>query len=79
MPPVKIHPKMLAWEWFNDSLQVTHGEAARSFHESMLALAVLDLPFTAPKHETKIDGCPGVEADGELQVADPASLQTLGR
>lgn len=32
------------------------GEASRSFHEAMLALAVLDLPFTAAKHETKIDG-----------------------
>jgi hypothetical protein len=32
------------------------GEASRSYHEMMLALAVLDLPFTAPKHETKIDG-----------------------
>jgi hypothetical protein len=32
------------------------GEAARSFHESMLALAVLDLPFEAPEHKTKIEG-----------------------
>ena len=32
------------------------GEAAASFHEAMLALAVLDLPFEAPKHKTKIDG-----------------------
>jgi hypothetical protein len=32
------------------------GEASRSFHEAMMALAVLDLPFTAPEHETKIDG-----------------------
>ncbi len=32
------------------------GEAARSFHEAMLALAVLDLPFAPGKHETRIDG-----------------------
>ena len=32
------------------------GEASRSFHEAMLALAVLDVPFTAAKHDTKIAG-----------------------
>ncbi len=31
-------------------------EASRSFTEMMLALAVLDLPFDAPKHATKADG-----------------------
>lgn len=31
-------------------------EASRNFAEMMLALAVLDLPFEAPKHESKIDG-----------------------
>ena len=31
-------------------------EASRNFPEIMLALAVLDLPFEAPKHETKFDG-----------------------
>ena len=30
------------------------GEAARSFHEAMLALAVLDLPFDAPESKTSI-------------------------
>jgi len=30
-------------------------EASRNFTEMMLALAVLDLPFEAPKHETKAD------------------------
>lgn len=30
-------------------------EASRNFTEMMLALAVLDLPFEAPKHETKTD------------------------
>lgn len=32
------------------------GEAARSFHEVMLALAVIDLPFQAAKHDLDIDG-----------------------
>ena len=32
------------------------GDAASSFHEAMLALAVLDLPFKAPEHKTEIDG-----------------------
>ncbi|MEY4483459.1 MAG: hypothetical protein RL693_911, partial [Verrucomicrobiota bacterium] len=31
-------------------------EASRNFAEIMLALALLDLPFEAPKHENKIDG-----------------------
>lgn len=31
-------------------------DASRNFAEMMLALAVLDLPFEAPKHESKIDG-----------------------
>ncbi len=31
-------------------------EASRNFSEMMLALAVLDLPFDAPKHTTKTDG-----------------------
>ena len=31
-------------------------EASRNFPEMLVALAVLDLPFEAPKHETKFDG-----------------------
>jgi hypothetical protein len=31
-------------------------EASRNFSEMLMALAVLDLPFEAPKHETKFDG-----------------------
>ncbi len=31
-------------------------EASRNFPEMLLALAVLDLPFEAPKHETQFDG-----------------------
>lgn len=31
-------------------------EGSRSFTEMMFALAVLDLPFESPKHETKFDG-----------------------
>ncbi len=37
-------------------LSANFAEAHRSFAETMLALAVLDLPFDAPKHETKIEG-----------------------
>ena len=37
-------------------LSANIAEAHRSFTEMMLALAVLDLPFEAPKHETKTDG-----------------------
>ncbi|MFK7850393.1 MAG: hypothetical protein AB8D78_05385 [Akkermansiaceae bacterium] len=32
------------------------GEAASSFHEAMLALAVIDLPFEAVEHELEIEG-----------------------
>lgn len=32
------------------------GEAARSFPEAMLALAVIDLPFDAPEHQNEIEG-----------------------
>lgn len=31
-------------------------EASRNFPEMLLAMAVLDLPFQSPKHETKFDG-----------------------
>lgn len=32
------------------------GEASRNFHEMLLALAVLDLPFKAPESKTEIEG-----------------------
>ena len=31
-------------------------EASRNFSEMMFALAILDLPFAAPKHDTRFDG-----------------------
>jgi len=37
-------------------LSANFAEAHRNFSEMMLALAVLDLPFEAPKHETKTEG-----------------------
>ncbi len=37
-------------------LSANFAEAHRNFAEMMLALAVLDLPFDAPKHDTKTDG-----------------------
>ena len=37
-------------------LSTNFAEAYGSFAEAMLALAVLDLPFDAPKHETKVEG-----------------------
>jgi hypothetical protein len=43
------------------------GEAAKSFHEAMLALAVIDLPFEAKKHKTDIDGSElSFEAEGRV-------------
>lgn len=40
----------------NPFLSKNLAEASRNFPEMLLALAVLDLPFEAPKHETKFDG-----------------------
>ncbi len=43
------------------------GEVAGNFHEMMLALAFLDLPFDAPKHEDKIEeGTLNFTAGGSL-------------
>ena len=59
----------------------THiAEATGSFAEMMLALAVLDLPFTAAEHETRIDGTaltvrarsPMLCVRQEITAADPA-------
>jgi hypothetical protein len=55
--------------------------ASRNFTEMMLALAVLDLPFEAPKHETKIEGRkltlktggPVVVFHEEVKAAKPAA------
>ncbi len=45
-----------AWDGKAPFLSANVAEASRSFAEMMLALAVLDLPFDAPKHTTKADG-----------------------
>ena len=55
-------------------------EASRNFTEMFLALAVLDLPFDAPKHTTKADGAqynftaggPVVVYHKEIKPAGPA-------
>jgi hypothetical protein len=59
-------------------------EAHHTFPEVMLALAVTDLPFEAPKHETKVDGGAfTLNAGGiilavhkEIKPAAPAPKQT---
>ncbi len=45
-----------AWDGKSAFLSPHVTEAARNFPEMMLALAVLDLPFTSPKHATKTEG-----------------------
>ncbi len=45
-----------AWDGKSPFVSEHLTEAARNFSEMMLALAVLDLPFTAPKHATKTEG-----------------------
>ncbi len=45
-----------AWDGKAPFLSANVAEASRHFAEMMLALAVLDLPFDAPKHTTKADG-----------------------
>lgn len=55
-------------------------EASRSFPEMMLALGVLDLPFTEPKHTTKTEGNtftltasgPVIVFHKEIKAAEPA-------
>jgi hypothetical protein len=56
-------------------------EAHQHFSEIMLALAVLDLPFDAPKHETKTEGGsftfqaggPVIAFHRQIQPAEPAA------
>jgi hypothetical protein len=45
-----------AFDGDGDFLSGNFAEASHNFPEIMLALAVLDLPFAAGKHEVKIDG-----------------------
>jgi len=44
-----------AWDGRTPFLSTNVAEAARSFAEMALALAVLDLPFEAPKHVTRVE------------------------
>ncbi|MEQ1860487.1 MAG: hypothetical protein ABMA13_11180 [Chthoniobacteraceae bacterium] len=65
-------------------LSAHFAEAHRNFAEMMLALAVLDLPFDAPKHVTKTEGTrftltaggPLVVVHKEILPAAPADGQT---
>lgn len=45
-----------AWDGKTPFVSAHLAEAARNFPEMMLALAVLDLPFTSPKHTMKSEG-----------------------
>ncbi len=49
-------------------LSTNLSEASRNFSEMMLALAVLDLPFEAAKHETKFDGTKMTLAPGSSMI-----------
>ncbi|MEP6670826.1 MAG: hypothetical protein ABJF10_16835 [Chthoniobacter sp.] len=44
-----------AWDGKTPFVSANLPEAAHSFPEMMLALAVLDLPFESPKHTTRVD------------------------
>lgn len=45
------------------------GEASRNLHETLLALAVLDLPFASPESSTEIDGPKLVFTAGDSAIA----------
>ena len=47
---------LAAWDGKGTFLSTNVAQAARGFTEMMLALAVLDVPFEAPKHESKVEG-----------------------
>lgn len=50
-------------------LSANLAEASRNFPEILMALAILDLPFEAPQHETKFDGASmTITAGGPLVV-----------
>ncbi len=73
-----------AWDGKTPFLSPAVAEAARSFSEMMLALAVLDLPFESPKHTAKTEGSqytltaagPLVAFHKEIKPAVPAAGQT---
>lgn len=47
---------LAAWDGRGPFLSTNVVQATRHFTEMMLALAVLDLPFEAPRHEGKVEG-----------------------
>lgn len=53
-------------------------EASRSFPEMMFALAVLDLPFESPTHETKFDGAKMTLIPGGPLVVFHEEVKTAG-
>ena len=68
-----------AWDGKSPFISANFAEAARSFSEMMLALAVLDLPFSSPKHDIQNDaaqytmtaGGPLVVFHKEIEPAAP--------
>jgi hypothetical protein len=73
-----------AWDGKAPFLSANVAEASRNFAEMMLALAVLDLPFDAPKHTTKSEGGaysltaggPIIAYHQEIKPAAPAPQNT---
>lgn len=73
-----------AWDGKAPFLSEHITEASRNFAEMMLALAVLDLPFESPKHQTRTENNqftltaagPLLAFHREVQVAQPAEGQT---
>ena len=73
-----------AWDGKSPFLSTHLAEASRNFSEMLLALAVLDLPFEAPKHQTRSEnGQYTLTAGGlllafhkEITPAAPAGEQT---
>ena len=70
-----------AWDGKTPFVSANLAEAGRNFSEMMLALAVLDLPFEAPKHTTRTEagqfmltaGGPVIAFHQEIKPAAPAA------
>ncbi len=58
-----------AWDGKSPFLSTHLAEASRNFSEMMLALAVLDLPFDAPKHQTRNENGQFTLTSGGLLLA----------
>jgi len=57
-----------AWDGKGKFVSPNFAEASRNFPEMMFALAVLDLPFEAPKHKVALDGSSMVFTPGDQAV-----------